>query len=259
MTRKLLLLVAVCFFVITSNAFGDPVGECNKQLDKLKPVPDQISAALNSIEKEGMVTEKNSINFIDKLDKYAVDMKKAFEQVGNLTLQEAKSEGKENQGASKSLSKFEEMATAHEKKMKELDQKAQKIDDMVKSGKIRIDPALIKRMSQEERKDLMEFLDEPARKEYKQKYPELFASLVNHVADLLSSPAEASQAAVCLPLCNPATWPVGAACVALMVGVSAAYQWNTFQSAYNWCGTRSRWVRYACRTAAVLVYVAYVA
>ena len=260
MTRKMLLLLVVAsFFLITSNAFGDPVGDYMKRLDKLKPVPDQLSAALDSMQKEGMVTEKNSLNFNNKLEKYAGDMKMAFEQVGELTLKEAKSEGKENQGASKALAKFEDMAVGHEKKMKELDEKAQKIDDLIKSGKIRIDPALLKKMTAEERKDLMEFLDEPTRKEYQEKYPDLFASLMNHVADFLVSPAEAAQAADCLPLCNPATWPACAACVVIWGGVNAVYKWNTFKSAWDWCGKKNRWIRYACRAAAVAVYVAYIA
>lgn len=154
---------------------------------------------------------------------------------------------------------FEGMASEHEGKFKELEKKANKIDSKIKSGEIKLSPEILKNMSKEAREEFYKYLDKPAREEYKKNYPELFSKVINYLSDLIATPAEAWNVKPCIPVCA-APNPPCIACVLILGGGAAAEQWYTFEKAWNGCGKYfSSWWKYACRTAAVAVYIAWIA
>ena len=259
MKSRLTFLVAVFLLFMWSGAYGSEIDSFKKKFEKLRPIPDQVSATLDQMEKEGVITEKNLTDYNKKLEKYAHDMKKTFDQGVKMMEKEGKSEGKENAGASKVFQKFEDMANEHQKKLKAIEKKAQLSDDMVKSGKIMMSPGVIKRMTTEEKEEFLKFLDEPVRKDYMTKYPDLFAALVNQFFDMIATPAEAIAAVGCIALCSAPPW-VGCAICCLGALADAASAYNKFLSVWNWCGKiwSSGW-RKACKAAAVTALIVVIA
>lgn len=256
--KKLLLVLIFCSIFIVSNVYADAVQRMNQEIENLKPIPDKLNALLDDMEKTRLVTEKNGGQYNKILMDYAKRIRKSSSALPEMTKKWVDSKGKENQGMEKVIANYEKMASEHEKKFKELEKKAQRVDDKIKSGEIKLAPEILKSMTKEEREEFYKFLSEPARKEYKKQYPDLFAKGFNYIMEFIAPSAEAANLRPCIPLC-PAVNPACVACV-IVLGADAAYQqWDTFQKAWNWCGELSRWWRYACRTAAVAVFIAWIA
>lgn len=259
MKSKAILFMTVFLLFTCFGAYGNEIDGFMKRVEKLKPVPDQISAALDQMEKEGVITEKNLLAYNKTLEKYASDMKKTFDHGVKMMEKEGKSEGKKMAGASKAFQEFENMAEEHQKKLKEIEKKAQANDDMVKSGKILMSPEVLKKMSKEEREEFFKFLDKPVRKDYQTKYPDLFAALANEIFEAIATPAEAVAAVGCIAACSAPPWVQCAFCCAGALG-EAASAYLTFQKAWNWCGKlwSSGW-RNACKAACVAALIAVIA
>lgn len=257
--KRIFLLILFCGIFIAINAFAVTVDQMNKEISSLKVVPEKLNALLDNMEKSRLITEKNGGEYNKMLLEYAKRIRKSSTEIARMTKKWADTKGKENQGMEKIIADYEKMASEHEKKFKELENKAQRIDDKIKSGEIKLAPEVLKKMTKEEREEFFKYLSEPARKEYKTNYPDLFSKAINYISGLIATPAEAAHLAPCIPECTPATIPLCAVCVTIFGGNAALDAWNTFKKAWDWCGTLSRWWRYGCRTAAVTGYVAWIA
>lgn len=258
--RAALALLGAGLVGFAAAVAGAPVDQAMIELKRLDPVPDQIHAIYDRIEKERVLTYKNDVAIDAALTKYSRNLRRSFERIAKLSEEEAKSEGKKSAGASKVLAQLENMASRHEKRVAAIEDRAKKLDVLIRNGDVRLDEEMLKRMSKDDREEFIKYVSEPVRKEYLDKYKDLFAAWVTRFADLISSDAQASAISPCIPMCNPASWPLCAVCVVTFGGATALIKWNDLQSNLATCDKiRWTWVRRGCKAGAVAVYVAYIA
>ncbi len=260
MRRAALALLGAGLLGFAAAVAGAPVDQAMAELKRLEPVPDQIHAIYDRIEKERVLTYKNDVAIDAALTKYSKNLRRSFERIAKLSEEEAKSEGKKSPGASKALAQLEDMASRHEKRVAAIEDRAKKLDVLIRNGDVRLDEEMLKRMSKQDREEFLKYVSEPVQKEYREKYKELFAAWVTRFADLISSDARASAISPCIPMCNPASWPACAVCVAAFGGITAVYKWNDLMSNLATCDKiRWTWVRRGCKAGAIALYVYYIA
>jgi hypothetical protein len=187
---------SLALLLLSPMAWAGAVDQAMAELKRLEPMPDQIHAIYDRIEKERVLTYKDDATIDKSLVKYANGMRNSFNRIVKLSQAEAKSEGKEHPGAVKALTQLEEMAKQHEKKVAAIEDRAKKLDTLIRNGDVRLDEGMLKRMSKEDREEFLKYVSEPVRKEYLEKYKDLFAAWVTRFADLISSDAQIGRAHV---------------------------------------------------------------
>jgi hypothetical protein len=258
--RALLAVLGAGLLGFAVTAAGAPVDQAMAELKRLEPVPDQIHAIYDRVEKQRVLAYKDDVAIDKSLTKYSQNLRRTFERIAKLSEEEAKSEGKKSAGAHKALARLEDMAKVHEKRVAALEDRAKKLDTLIRNGDVRLDEEMLKRMSKEDREEFLKYVSEPIQKEYLDQYKQLFAAWVTRFADLVSTDAQASAISPCIPMCNPASWPACAVCVAAFGGITAVYKWNDLMSNLATCDKiRWTWVRRGCKAGAIALYVYYIA
>jgi hypothetical protein len=260
LARTLPALLAALLLGAAQCTSAGPVDKAMAGLRQLEPMPDQILSIYDRIEKSRVLTYKDDLTIDKALDRYAHGMRNSLKHIAKLSEAEAKSEGKQNPGAVKAMAQLEKMASEHEKKLHAIEDRAKKLDTLIRNGDVRLDEAMLKRMNKEDRQEFLKYVSEPVAKQYSEKYKELFAAWFTRFADLISTDAQASAISPCIPMCNPASWPACAVCVAAFGGITAVYKWNDLMANLATCDKiKWSWVRKTCKAGAIALYVYYIA
>jgi hypothetical protein len=261
--QSILAIFALIWCCFVPLVWAASVESAMEGLKKLEPIPDRIANVYDRIDKTKQYSEGDS-KFIDhELGRYANDMRRSYTLIVKLTQSEAKSEGKSDQGATKALVALEKLAQEHEKKFSSLEARGKKLEAAIKSGDILLDEASLKGMRESQREDFLKYVSEPAGNTYRAKYKELFAAAVERFANLISTPAEASQLIGCVSICPQAAamgaWPACLACV-IAAGASSASRWSTYRNAMAACNRLPwSWMKTPCKIAATTAYLSYIA
>ncbi len=285
MCKKLVcLLVVISFSLIGVTVLAQPkdVGRLDPafkaKMDLAEPKLKAVESLLKKMERDKLITEKDSDDLHNAMYGYAEDMKSASDEALKDAENAAKSEGREGNVAN--LKAFEERAKADEVRVKGVETKVKAIEGKVKNGIIKLDRPVLQKMTPSERGDFKKFLKPKGLKEMERQHPDIFksgakpgdnldlfaradvesaltdfcSSLPNEVSNFFVSPAEAYYAAQCIPPCWARNW---SACIACIVskGPIIIQAWNKFVSCWNGAG-KPWWVPgWAWKTKCLVVFV----
>jgi hypothetical protein len=175
-SRWVILAVLGSFLVSLSAVAQLPVpivkGVTQIQISNANTRLTGIERQFSQIEKKKVVTAEDSEAISQATLSYAEAMKTALDNALKNAETLAKTQGR--QGSINPLDTFEKAEKANQPRLQRLQERANAVDNQIKSGNIRIDKPIIQKLSIPERRELIDSLEVPARQIYIQKQPELF-------------------------------------------------------------------------------------
>lgn len=251
---------------------------------KLRNIEQRVDALVAKVNKRKLITEAEMEDAeLDKaMKEYADAMKAAYDDAIKQAEQAARSKGKE--GNTADLKAFEDLAKAHDKRMKQVEAKTRKVEAQIRTGAIRLDKSVLQKATPAEREEFRKHLKPEGIREMEKLHPDLFkpgktsllspqlesesalfsaaagycAPLLGQLGDLLVSPAHAAIALPCVAPCAAKNWAACAACV-VNAGGQAVEAYNSFVSCWNGSGKPWWTPRWLWRTWCVTKLVAKLA
>ncbi len=244
----------------TEGLSNQPNGEVQLQLRNATSTLDTLETSLNTIEKQKIVTLSES----DKISQGTLDYAKAAKSALDIALKDAESLAKSKgvRGNIASLETFEKTEKANKPRLEKIGLRADAVVRKIRSGDIRLAAPAIERLSVPQRREFLDSLEAPARREYIRREPALFKPALeiqgqgamssgksfskylyfsNGVSSSiemmkntsLSVPDLYARAAIpCIPLAKNKDWAKLAICVA-NAGQQAQAAYNDFTNCWN--------------------------
>lgn len=276
------------FFAKNASAeFKKKMSEANA---KLKRMEDR----LNNIEKSRKFSRREMEDMNTDIEEYGNKMWNLHNEAVGRVKEAGDTEGKK--GGNEEFLYFEDTAKVHEKKLKALKEKQNRIENEIKNGKIKPGKDIIDTMTPEEKHEFKKSLTPEGRKEIEKTYPKMRSSfrsvpatkefalfddsdqeptivspealsvndlccsgLSEAIGNLFVSPAEAAVAAGCYPICA-ATIGIGCVACVLSAGGAAYSAYTSWRRCMRSCSCR--WYRPWCcakKVACTVVFIATLA
>jgi hypothetical protein len=170
---------------LTQGAANQPNGEIQLRLRNATSTLDTLETALNTIEKQKIVT----LSETDKISQSTLEYAKTVKSALDIALKDAESLAKSRgaRGNIASLEIFEKTERINKPRLDKIGLKADALARKVRSGEIRFDTPSLERLSVPQRREFLNSLDAPAKGEYIKQYPEVFRSIDIQGQDTRSS------------------------------------------------------------------------
>ena len=225
----------------------------------------RIEAGLGQIEKSQRVTEKFDVEA--EIAAYRDQLRKAYDATLQAVQEDAKkTEGKAGGSAAGTrLQAFETKVKNHRGRVEKVVNRLMTMNLKIRDGSVLIAPELLRKLPAEEVEELRKWLTPAAIKKYQAIDKSLFASSamdyrnwLGWVHDAVTPQAEAAVAITCVPVCSGAS-AACIPCVAAVVGVGS-FLVSKLDEAFTGCDKlRTRFLRGACKAAAVLALITIIA